>query len=374
MSSETSPDRAGKGGRSAPAPGIPPLAGHREARRALLAALARGALPHALLFSGESGIGKRRLAEWLVAARWCQAPVAGEGPCGDCPSCRKVASGQHPDLEVVERNPPKERDPDELGSRTGITVDQIRRGLLPALALRAVEGRGRAAIIDDAESLNEAAQNALLKTLEEPPDGCLVVLVCAHEEALLDTVRSRCQSVRLGPLDAGEMEALFPDADPGVLRLAAGRPGSVVALSGLDVGGLGTLLEQTLQGKVGGAAFARRVQDLVAGRADAAEAARAGAVPSGAAAGTEERDADADHRLVAELLLRHWRDLMARETAPAAGPHDASRSELAADPRLVQEALLELAADLVRHIPPAVAWAAAGQALARARGSARVGP
>ncbi|HTE05788.1 MAG TPA: hypothetical protein VK824_06295, partial [Planctomycetota bacterium] len=112
------------------------LTGHEEARRALGAALRRGSLPHALILSGPSGIGKRRLAQWLVAARWCGSPTP---PCGTCSSCRKVAGGQHPDLELLSRNPGKDRDPEELGSRTEITVDQVRRGLLPALSLRPLE-------------------------------------------------------------------------------------------------------------------------------------------------------------------------------------------------------------------------------------------
>jgi DNA polymerase III subunit delta' len=314
------------------------LTGHAEARRALLAALRRGALPHALILSGPSGIGKRRLARWLVAARWC---AAADPPCGACRSCRTVAAGQHPDVEIVERNPPKERDPHELGSRTEITVDQVRKGLLPALSLRAVEGQGRAAIVDDADTLNEAAQNALLKTLEEPPGNCLLVLVCAHEDALLDTVRSRCQAVRLAPLDDAQMSTLFPDADPAAVRLARGRPGRLAELSGLDAAGLGALLESVLSGAMTGTAFARAVQDAVARHVQGLPA-------------QPERDADRSHRLVAELLLAHWRELLAGPAPPAA------------DARAVQDALLELAADLSRNIPPSVGWVATGLALARA--------
>ncbi len=337
------------------------LVGHVAARHALRAALRRKALPHALILSGPSGIGKRLLARWLVAARWCEAR---EVPCGTCASCRKVDAGQHPDVEIVARNPSREQDPQELGSRTEITVDQIRRGLIPALSLRSLEGQGRAAIIDDADTLNEAAQNALLKTLEEPPGNCLLILVCAHEDALLDTVRSRCQAVRLAPLTEDEMARLFPDAESAALRLARGRPGRFADLSGLDVAGLGALLERTLAGDMPGTAFGRAAQDLVARHLQLAADAE-GKLDKPGKAGKDsgsERDADASHRLVAELMLAHWRELLAGPAPPAA------------DPQQVQEALLEFAADLGRNIPAAVAWTATGLALARAHSIAHLVP
>jgi DNA polymerase III subunit delta' len=331
------------------------LVGHEAARRALRAALRRGSLPHALIFSGPSGIGKRRLAQWLIAARWCAEP---EPPCGRCSSCRKVAGGQHPDVELVSRNPGKERDPEELGSRTEITVDQVRRGLLPALSLHSVEGQGRAALIDDADTLNEAAQNALLKTLEEPPPGCLLMLICAHEDALLDTVRSRCQVVRLSPLDDAEMERLFPGEDRELLRLARGRPGRLAELSGIDASALGALLRDVLSGALPGSAFGRAVQDVVAHHVESGAD-----EPRAMTGGEAERDAESSHRLVAELLLAHWRELL---TGPVPPP--------AADPPSVQDALLELGSDLGRHIPAAVAWTAAGLALARAHSIAHLVP
>jgi DNA polymerase III delta' subunit len=238
---------------SSPADGD--LAGHEELRRALLAALRRGALPHALLLTGEGGSGKRRLAEWLAAARWCAAEPP---PCLTCRSCRLVSTGNHPDLHVLVRNPPREQDPDELGSRHEITVDQVRRGLIPALGVRPLEGRGRTVIIDGADELNEAAQNALLKTLEEPPHGTLLLLLAAHADALLDTVRSRCQELRLFPLTAEVLRALFPDADDERLRLAAGRPGRLALRQRLRGGG-----------RAGGGGARRRGRGRRGGRAPA---------------------------------------------------------------------------------------------------------
>ena len=96
------------------------LAGHQEVRRAVHSALRRGALPHALIVTGESGIGKRRFAEWIVQAAWCEESSGEARPCGTCIPCRKVSTGHHPDLIFVRRDPD-----DEHGSRHEITVNQI---------------------------------------------------------------------------------------------------------------------------------------------------------------------------------------------------------------------------------------------------------
>lgn len=305
--------------------------GHAPERQALLAVLRRGALPHALLVVGESGLDQRAFAEWVAAARWCAAQPP---PCGACRSCRLVASGNHPDLHLLVRNPPPEQDPDGLGSRHEITVDQVRRGLLPALALRPVEGHGRTVIIDRADELNESAQNALLKTLEEPPPGALLLLLAAHADALLDTVRSRCQELRLAPLSAAEMQALFPALSPERLALAGGRPGRVRELGRLDVEGLQRALDAVLEGRAPGSSFARAAQDAVA---------------ACAADGGDDDDTDTTHRLAADVCLAHLRDRLA-SGLPA--------------PERAAAALFGVATDLRRHIPPAVAWAAAGIELA----------
>ncbi|MHC5210093.1 MAG: DNA polymerase III subunit [Planctomycetota bacterium] len=304
-------------------------AGQVAARRAVGRALASDRMPSALLVTGEPGLGKRAFAEWVAAARWCEAADA---PCASCRTCRQVASGNHPDLLVIARDPD---DAEGLGSKHEITVDQIRKRLIPALGLRPVQASGHIVVIDGADTLNESAQNALLKTLEEPPAGSLLLLLCAHPEALLETVRSRCQLVRLAPLDPGAMRALHPDADEEVLALAAGRPGRVEALLGVDVVSLRDALDQVLAGRMSGSAFALGVQAVV----DAAKG--------------EARDAGADaHRLAVEVLLRRVLD----------------RAAACQDPDVpwgrVEAALYEVGADLHRHIPPAVAWGAAGQALA----------
>ena len=306
-----------------------PLVGHEAARRAALAAAAAGRLEGAWLLSGEEGLGKRRFAGWLAAARWCEVggPAAGD-PCGRCRACRQVASGNHPDLLVVARD---SDDPDGYGSRFEITVDQVRHRVLPHLSLRSVQGGGRTVIVDEADRLNESAQNALLKTLEEPPKGALLLLVAAHPEALLETVRSRCRELRLFPLDAGEMAQLHPEASEALLRAALGRPGRVEALASLDLERLAAALDECLAGRCAGGEFARTVTAVVEASLERLAASEAG-----------DR-----HRLAVDVLLGALVERESRSPPPQA-----------------QEALLEVARDLVRHIPPSQAWLAAGEALA----------
>ena len=313
---------------SAPPPS--PLVGHGEARRAALAAATAGRLDGVWLLAGDEGIGKRRFADWLAAARWCEVRRETPGePCEACRSCAQARSGNHPDLLVLARDPD---DPDGLGSRFEITVDQVRQRLLPHLSLRPVQGRGRTVIVDEADRLNEAAQNALLKTLEEPPPGALLLLVAAHPEALLETVRSRCRELRLFPLRPEELARLHPEASAALLRAAAGRPGRVEALASVDLERLVALLDERLAGRIPASGFAREVVALVEASLERHPAGEAG-----------DR-----HRLASEVLLAA---LVEREgTAPP--------------PAQAQLALLEVARDLGRHVPAAQAWLAAGSGLA----------
>jgi DNA polymerase III delta' subunit len=307
-----------------------PVVGHEDARRAILAALERDQLPHALLITGEGGIGKRDFATWLLSARWCEGE---QRPCGSCRPCRLIESGNHPDLIVVVRDPDSDQDPEELGSRFEITVKQIRRSIVAALGTKPVEGRGRGVIIEGADEMNVAAQNALLKTLEEPPAGCVLLLVSAHPDALLDTVRSRCQELRLSPHDDAAMCKLAPEADPARLALARGRPGRLAELAALDVAALDMALDDVLEDRLSGTGFAREVGELVASSLD----------------GGDDADSESRHRLTADVMLSRVADLARRGVLPDGA---------------AEAALMGVAADLRRHVPPSVAWTAVGLDLA----------
>ncbi len=203
--------------------------GHPAALAALDALLAAGGT-HAILVSGPGGVGKTTLAMDLAAALLCGAP---DRPCRECRGCRMVASGNHPDLHrLVPEGPGGQI---RIGERANPEPGTVRR-LIADLALLPVEGGARVAIIEQAHRLNDDAQSALLKTLEEPPAGVTIVLCADDEERLLPTIRSRCARIRLGPVGLRDMESLLADrgvADPPTAarlgRLSHGRPG--VAMS-----------------------------------------------------------------------------------------------------------------------------------------------
>ena len=202
-----------------------------------MAAIARmivGPTPHAVLLVGPPAVGKTTAAEDLAAGLLCTATDPSERPCRVCRGCRLIAGGNHPDLHRLLPEGPGGQivigDPRDPRSPRGV------RHLIHDLALLPVEAGARVAIVEGASQLNEDAQNALLKTLEEPPLGVTIVLGVDREEVLLPTVRSRCVRVRLGPASTRDIEELLGDlglADAGVAaalaRLAQGRPGIAVA-------------------------------------------------------------------------------------------------------------------------------------------------
>jgi DNA polymerase-3 subunit delta' len=200
----------------------------------LRSALRRGALHHAYLFGGPDGVGKATAARLLAQAANCEgpgAPTQGDA-CGACGPCRKIEKGLHPDVVVLaeERVMAKAGRWEPKGGRTpskDIVVDQVRDLVDHRLALKRFEGRRRFVIIDPADAMNPQAQNALLKTLEEPPEGTTLVLVASSPDALLPTIRSRCLRVPFapipGPLLAARLEA--EGHPPEKARLAAALAG-----------------------------------------------------------------------------------------------------------------------------------------------------
>ncbi|HET7829909.1 MAG TPA: hypothetical protein VFL03_10130, partial [Candidatus Limnocylindrales bacterium] len=204
--------------------------GHEAAVGAVRAMLAAH-VPHAVLLAGPASVGKRSLALDLAAGLLCTGASGGERPCRACRACRMVEHGNHPDLHVLE--------PEGPGGQVGIGGKDGKRGvrdLVTELALLPVEGVARVAVIRDAHRMNDDAQSALLKTLEEPPAGTTLILVADDEERLLPTVRSRCARVRLGTLGVRDVEMLLSArdlADPPtaarLARLSGGRAGLAVA-------------------------------------------------------------------------------------------------------------------------------------------------
>ncbi len=194
--------------------------------RALLQARRDDRLPHALLLGGPAGVGKGRFARALAHALLCDAPDAEGHACGTCRSCRLLASGAHPDLLTVA---PEEK-------KRAITVDQI-RAVGHYFSLTSQYGGHKIVIIEPAEAMNVNAANSLLKTLEEPTPGSLLLLVSHRPAQLPATVRSRCQSFRFGRVEAEAAlpwlkERLGAEQDPALLlALADGAPLKVLALA-----------------------------------------------------------------------------------------------------------------------------------------------
>jgi DNA polymerase III subunit delta' len=218
------------------------IIGHRRPLELLSRGLAAGTLPPSLIFAGPSGVGKRRaalaVAEVLNCVDAARDVLAGSDDepelrlpldaCGACASCRRIGRGVHPDVLLVA--PPEDR--------TTVPVEQVRE-LNERVGFRPFEGRRRVVIVDEAdEVLLGASQNALLKTLEEPPTSTVFILVAAQVEHLLSTVRSRCPQVRFGPLTPRQVATCLA-RDHGVDRtraeaLAAVADGSIGAALGAD--------------------------------------------------------------------------------------------------------------------------------------------
>jgi DNA polymerase III subunit delta' len=173
------------------------ITGHQHLLRLISRAALRGTLPPSLIFCGPAGVGKHVAAVALAQLLNCQhrvdAAAETTDACGECAACRRIARRVHADVLFVE--------PGETGS---IKIDQI-RDAIERSAYRPFEGRRRVVIVNDAHDVVGEAQNALLKTLEEPPPASTFVLVTSRPDTLLPTVRSRCQQLRFGRLAPGEV-------------------------------------------------------------------------------------------------------------------------------------------------------------------------
>ena len=186
------------------------VVGHRALVLLVAKAAAHDSLPPSLLFIGPDGVGKRLVAQAMAQALNCGSPVRSQqhlpdaasgqtdgapelDACDRCASCRRIARGTYADVVNVV--------PGESGS---ITIDQIRE-VIDQAAYRPFEGRRRVVIIDEADRLVPPAQNALLKTLEEPPASSQFVLVTSRPDTLRDTVRSRCPQLRFGQLEVADI-------------------------------------------------------------------------------------------------------------------------------------------------------------------------
>jgi DNA polymerase-3 subunit delta' len=168
------------------------LVGNERIKRLLERAVAEDRIRQGLIFAGPRGVGKHQFALALAQALNCRRPLNGDA-CGTCDQCIKIAAREHVDVESIT--------PDGQF----IKIQQMRE-MAEKANYRPYDGRRRVYILDEADRLNPAAANSILKVLEEPPETTLLILVTAKPYALLQTIRSRCQMLSFAPLTAKELE------------------------------------------------------------------------------------------------------------------------------------------------------------------------
>lgn len=186
-------------------------------------ALRDGQLAHALLMTGAPGVGKRHMAGVLARALTCAAPRPDMFPCGQCRSCVQLTAGSHPDTVTLE--------PAEEGGV--IKIDPVRQ-FVHTLHLTSQYGRGRIGWIDPADRMTTSAANSLLKALEEPPEGCHILLITERPRAVLPTIRSRSQRLRFSAVENAQTEAWLAqkvDDATALLPLSQGAPMRAMQLS-----------------------------------------------------------------------------------------------------------------------------------------------
>lgn len=231
---------------------------HQErAHRVLQQALANRRMPHAYLFAGPEGVGREMLAARLARLLLCESPPRrplpgeltdatpdglGRDACNQCTDCRLVDAGTHPDLHLIYRQLNRQHPDAAIRKQKALFlgVDVVRHFVVDRATTRPIRGRAKVFILREAERLNDAAQNALLKTLEEPPSDTFLILITTGLDRMLPTTRSRCQQMHFQALPADyvaqRLREMRPDAAPEVVDyLARHAEGSLgLALQMLD--------------------------------------------------------------------------------------------------------------------------------------------
>src|SRR5438034_1160092 len=293
--------------------------GHRRLVGLLSRSVHRESLPPSLIFAGPAGVGKRLAAMATAQALNCLRPRISVGlksdptndliaddhhieidACGTCTACTRIARGVHPDVLVVE--------PGDTGS---MKIEQV-RDIVDRAAYRPFEGRRRVVIVDEADALVAPAQNALLKTLEEPPPSSVFFLITSRPDALLPTVQSRCPRLRFRPLDARDVAAALVAG--GTHTEAKAR-----AVAATAEGSVGRALEASADEVVEAREVAQQVLAQAAASDDPRrriEGAKDLLVKTGAG-GAGDREQLASHLRAMESLLRDVELLSTRADARA---------------------------------------------------------
>lgn len=170
------------------------IVGHEQIKEHMQAAIRDKKPFHAYLFQGEEGVGKEALARTFAAGLQCQSESA-DKPCKECVSCRQMESGNQPDVIWVTRE------------KASLGVDEIREQLCNTMDIKPFSSPYKIYLVPEAEKMTEAAQNALLKTIEEPPEYGIVILMTSNISALLPTIQSRCLMMEFRPLSTAVVES-----------------------------------------------------------------------------------------------------------------------------------------------------------------------
>ena len=293
------------------------FAGYGDKMEQLMRSVQAGRIVHALLFVGPRGSGKRTMARLFAQAVFC---AGRDKPCGVCPACKRFLAGSHPDVKTLR---PQKR---------SIGVEAVRE-LIDALALRPYEGDRHVVLIEQAESMTPSAQNALLKTLEDPSGDALFFLISDAPGALLSTIVSRCQTVRFHDLSV--------EACAEVLVGRGVDPARAASLAGMAQGSVGRALEiddewMDLRERVIRSLEALRGPDSVAGAAVPLEA---------------EKGGEGDMLDIMELWAR---DLMAVQSG--AVPYQRADADRLARCRLSGNALLKGVLQARMQLESNVSW------------------
>ena len=207
--------------------GFESVLGNEQVREYFRHAVDSGKVSHCYVLSGEDGLGKMTLAKAFAQTLLCDSPVG--RPCGKCHSCVQFESGNHPDVIYTTHEKP-----------TVIGVDDVRTGIVEDIALRPYSSDYKIYIMDEAEKLSVQAQNALLKTIEEPPSYGILMLLTTNAAGLLDTIRSRSILLSMLPLENQVLESYLRKEDgdaqkiPSLVKFAQGNIGKAMKLSGSE--------------------------------------------------------------------------------------------------------------------------------------------
>ena len=206
--------------------GLNEILGNELAKNMFRGAIAEGIVSHAYLLVGEKGLGKRTMADAVALELLCPNRRKLGHACMDCPSCKQVMSDNHPDFVRIRHAKPD-----------SISVEEIRLQLNDTICVRPYSAPYKIYVMPDAQKMTAQAQNALLKTLEEPPEYAVILLLADDEKTLLPTIESRVMKVKLKPCTDGELRAFltkrYPEAEDQIdlaVAFARGNPGKAIEI------------------------------------------------------------------------------------------------------------------------------------------------